>query len=236
MDYQTWNGQGRPILPSASIRDQVTRLKATYPRAAHLLGWYANETHYRANPPQDHTPYSTDQWPLKVAANYPYVFATDIAHRPDLGLDCWPLFRYWLAEARAGRTPWRKYIIWQAKLYDVRNGWREQQSSGHYDHVHLSDRTDYRTTGIGSWSPTPRGTVLYLDDSAEGGHQRSQLNNIHNWSGEGVTLTREIAALVRAPTPVTIDPATLATALATPEFLNAIAKRVADVLWERGRE
>ena len=132
-------------------------MKAAYPRAAdqRQFSWHANEAHYQADKPQDHTPYSFDGWPLPCPQWW--VFATDIMHRPDLGVDCNKLFPYWLTEARAGRMPWLKYIIWQARIYDVRHDWRAQANSGHFDHIHLSTRTDHRLTSLGSWSLLPPG-------------------------------------------------------------------------------
>lgn len=148
--YMAWLTAGKPLTPCQPIRDYVTRLRVAFPRAANLFSWYANDAHYMAVPPQDHTPYSATGWPQ--ASPRWVVFATDVMHRPDLGVDCNVLFPYWLAEARAGRTPWVKYLIWQAKLYDVRNGWKPVANSGHFDHIHISVRTDHLNTSLGAWS------------------------------------------------------------------------------------
>lgn len=151
--YYQWDSLGRPLEPARPIRDIVERIKAAYPKAASTFSWYANEAHYQAEPPQDHTPFSATGWP-KPSPEW-WVFATDIMHRVDLGVDCNVLFGYWIGEARAGRMPWLKYMIWQAKLYDVRNGWRAQSNSGHFDHIHLSARTDFQHYSLGSWSIVP---------------------------------------------------------------------------------
>ena len=155
--YYAWDRLGRPLEPCQPIRDTVNRLKLAFPRAAaaNLFSWHANEEHYQAEPPQDHTPFSATGWPLDSPQWV--VFATDVMHRPDLGVDCNVLFAYWLAEAKAGRMPWLKYMIWQAKRYDVRNQWRPVASSGHFDHIHKSTRTDHRYTTLGSWSLVPDG-------------------------------------------------------------------------------
>lgn len=150
--YYAWDRLGRPLDPAVPIRQFVERMKAGFPRAAHLFSWHADEAHYQAEPPQDHTPFSATGWP--EVSPFWWVFATDIMHRPDLGVDCNVLFPYWLGEAKAGRMPWLKYMIWQAKRYDVRNAWRPVTSSGHFTHVHHSDRTDHRLTSLGSWDPT----------------------------------------------------------------------------------
>lgn len=109
--YYAWDRLGRPLEPANPIREIVQRLRVAYPRAAaaNLFSWYANEAHYQAEPPQDHTPYSATGWPL-VSPQW-VVFATDVMHRTDLGVNCFELFNYWITEARAGRMPWLKYLI-----------------------------------------------------------------------------------------------------------------------------
>ena len=153
--HKAWVSAGKPLSPCQPIRDYVTRLKAAFPRAAaaNLFSWYTNDAHLLAVPPQDHTPFSATGWP--VASPRWVVHATDVTHRPDLGVDCSALFPYWLSEARAGRTPWVKYLIWQARLYDVRNDWRPVGNSGHFDHVHISTRTDHEDTSLGAWPLIP---------------------------------------------------------------------------------
>lgn len=153
--YNRWLALGKPLEPAQPIRDVVDRMKVAYPKgdAADMFSWYANDAHYTAVPAEDHTPFSQTGWPLPSPQWW--VFATDIGHRPDLGVDCNVLFAYWLSEAKAGRMPWLKYLIWQAKLYDVRNAWHPQANSDHFDHIHISARTDFKDIGLGSWSITP---------------------------------------------------------------------------------
>lgn len=153
-EYTHWNASGRPLNPSQPVREIVERMKAAYPAASNLFSWYADDAHYQADYPQDHTPYSYTPWPNKPNP-YPVVFATDIMHRPDLGVDCFSLFNYWIAEARAGRMPWLKYLIWQARIYDVRNNWIAGKASDHFDHIHISVRTDNTNTSLGSWVLVP---------------------------------------------------------------------------------
>ena len=128
-------------------------MKIAFPAAKSLFGWGANEEHYTAVPALDHTPFSQSGWPLPSPQWW--VLATDIMNRPDLGVDCTKLFPYWLSEAKAGRMPWLKYLIWQAKIYDVRYSWVQQKSSEHFDHIHISARTDHLQTSLGSWSLLP---------------------------------------------------------------------------------
>ena len=163
--YYAWDRDGRPLEPARPIRELVGKLRDAFPRAAaaNLFSWYADEAHYQADFPEDHTPYSHTPWPL-TPNPYPVVFATDVMHRPELGVDCNVLVPYWLAEARAGRMPWLKYLIWQARLYHVSNAWRPVANSGHHDHAHLSARTDHQNTSLGGWSVTPAPTNVEEDD------------------------------------------------------------------------
>jgi hypothetical protein len=236
--YYQWDSLGRPLEPARPIRDIVERMKVAYPRAASTFSWYANESHYTAEPPQDHTPFSATGWP-QVSPQW-WVFATDIMHRPDLGVDCNVLFNYWIAEARAGRMPWLKYMIWQAKLYDVRNGWRPQANSGHFDHIHLSVRTDFKDRGLGSWSIVPGGADMDVN-------QNAKLDAVFNaWdtvkldtNNDGTadqTFPVPLTALLKAmdakltdPVPVEVDAEAVAAALAADTaFLAALAKAVND--------
>lgn len=152
-EYSQWNALGRPKTPAQPIRDLVTKLKAAFPQGR-FFNWEANEAHYTAVPPQDHTPFSYTGWPL--SSPHWVVFATDIM-TSDVGgaAGGQRLFDYYISEARAGRMPWLKYLIWQARLYDVRNNWQSQANSGHFDHIHISVRTDFQNHSLGSWSVIP---------------------------------------------------------------------------------
>jgi len=154
---RVWESQGRPWRLATPLLDMVAKLKAAYPQL--VYGTLGDDAHLNAVPPEDHTPFSATGYPN--TSPYPVVHALDVMHHPESGVDAGKLFAYWLAEAKAGRMPWLKYLIWQARIYDVRNGWRAQASSGHFDHVHLSARTDAENTHLGDWSPVP---------PMEGGH------------------------------------------------------------------
>lgn len=153
--YDAWVGDGRPFSLATPIKEIAGKIKAGRPDVdpVAIIGTIGDPDHLLAIPPQDHCPYSQTGWPL--AHPYPKVTAIDIMHRPDLGVDCNLIFPHWLAAAKAGQLPWLKYVTWQAKRYDVRNGWSPVSASGHYDHMHASQRTDHITTSIGGWNPLP---------------------------------------------------------------------------------
>lgn len=234
--YYAWDRDGRPITPSGTIREQVERLRLGFPDAS--FSWYANEAHYQAEPPEDHTPFSATGWPVK--SPYPYVFATDIIN--GRGVDCDELFAYYLGEARAGRTPWRKYMIYKATIYDVRHGWRPQPSSGHETHIHLSDRTDWVDRSIGAWDPT--GADMTPEQSAQlkavyqatfsGGKSCGTVTSPDNGRTPSNSVVNKLDALLEKPasTPAPVDPAALEAAvqaaLLNPVVMKAYAKAIND--------
>lgn len=148
--FYDWVHAGRPFLVCAPGRDYLVAFeRAGWPVAS--LGTIGDTAHLTADRPQDHCPFSVTGWP---AGNpYPYVLAFDAGHDPASGRDMGPIVDRWLSEARAGRTPWVKYIVWRGQLYDVRNGWKPVAASDHFDHAHVSFRTDWYNKSIGSWSP-----------------------------------------------------------------------------------
>jgi hypothetical protein len=153
--YDDWVADGKPWRNAKPVAEIIAKLKAARPAAANAncFGSIGNMEHLLADPPQDHTPYSQTGWP--VHSPYPVVCASDIMHRPDLGVDCNAIHVHLLADAKAGKLPWLKYWIWQGKRYDVRNNWVPVAASGHFDHGHISIRTDHVNTSIGSWHPLP---------------------------------------------------------------------------------
>jgi len=143
------------LTPAVPIRDLCEQLAARYPDHASTFNWYADEAHYSAVPPLDHTPYSVDGWPQPDP--HWFVCATDVMAASVGGVDELDrLFRYWLGEAKAGGAPWIKYLIWQATIYDVRHGWVAQANADHFDHVHISTRTDHLETSLTGWSAVPQ--------------------------------------------------------------------------------
>jgi hypothetical protein len=153
--YDAWVADGKPWRNARYIEETVAALKTARPAAARAgaFGSIGDLPHLLADTPQDHTPYSQTGWPLRHP--YPRITATDIMHWPHLGVDCNQIFPHWLAAAKAGELPWLKYLIWQRKRYDVRNGWNPVSASGHDDHMHASGRTDHIDAGLGGWHPLP---------------------------------------------------------------------------------
>lgn len=123
-----------------------------YPRPAQ--GWYADDAHYFADWPEDHTPFSMTDWPVECPRWV--VFALDVMTGRDLTVDVLDqLVAYWLTEARAGRMPSLKYLIFHNRIYLVWRDFVADEYRGEWhSHAHLSFRTDYETRSWpAGWSP-----------------------------------------------------------------------------------
>lgn len=155
--FKDWVKDGRPFKLAQPIEDYRKALVA-YGWPSSELGTIGDEDHLQAEVPQDHCPFSFTGWPLPN--EYPYVHALDVMHKPANGQDVAPLAAYWIDEAKAGRTPWVKYINWRGQQYDVRHNWEARPIGGHFDHAHISYRTDWTHKGIGDWNPTKGSTPV----------------------------------------------------------------------------
>lgn len=207
--YSRWLHAGKPLQAARPVRDIVDRLDIAFRRAAdvRLFSWYANDAHYEAVPAEDHTPYSQTGWP--VPSPQWWVFAVDVMHRPDLGVDCNVLFAYWISEARAGRMPWLKYLNWQGRQYRAKGYGGETVAfrtawlnSGHFDHIHISVRTDFRDTGLGSWSLTPGAPAAPAGGDDMDRNQNAKLDGVFNLSATVELDTGK--GLVAFPVPLTV--------------------------------
>jgi hypothetical protein len=156
-DYKNWVAAGRPFKLAQPIADyRETLLAAGWPGSK--LGTIGDEEHLQAEVPQDHCPFSHTGWP--IPNEYPYVLALDVTHDPDHGLNVGPLADYWIQQAKAGKTPWVKYINWEGLQWDVRRNWVPVTIGGHFDHAHLSVRTDWTHKDIGSFAVIGKGLTV----------------------------------------------------------------------------
>lgn len=134
---------------------QVVLLEAALEQAyGRAQSWYANNDHYYADFPEDHTPFSRTQWP--VESDDWIVDAIDGMRGGMLTADVQDaLVAYQVAEARAGRWPGLKYLIYRDRIYLTWRGFAADEYRGEYhNHAHYSFRTDYRTRGWpDGWSP-----------------------------------------------------------------------------------
>lgn len=132
-EYNAWNAKGRPYTVALPIKQFVDQARAA---GIGILGVIGNESHLKANTPEDHTPFSHTAWPRALPGYV--VTACDIADGP------------WsdriLATAKDGRLPQVKYLNFRGHHYNVKRGW-QQESSGD-QHLHISVRTDHLNTPL----------------------------------------------------------------------------------------
>lgn len=244
--FRDWVKKGRPFTLSTPVAEYRNQLRAAG-WIGDAIGTIGNEAHLTAEKPQDHTPFSATGWP--GTHPYPLILAIDVMHNPGAGRDVGPLVAYWLSEARAGRTPWVKYINWQAKQYDVRNSWAERPNGGHFDHAHISFRTDWASLSVGSWSAIGKGNAVsdstvgrqvweqQIGSPSLGFHDKasewlkfilSAHRGVEQLQVSVTGLATAVQSLSERPGAV-VDPEALATALvASPAFVGALADAVAD--------
>lgn len=155
--FRDWVAAGRPFHLATPIAEYRAALLAAG-WGVFDVGTLGDEAHLTAETPEDHTPFSVTGYPQH--SEYPYIHALDAMHHPERGLDVGPLVDYWLSEARAGRTPWVKYINWEGLQWDVRRSWVPRTVGGHFDHAHLSIRSDWTHQSIGGWTVVKKGTPV----------------------------------------------------------------------------
>lgn len=244
--YYNWVAAGRPY--------QLARPVIEYRAAFRVAGWpllsigtIGNEAHLQADTPKDHCPFSFTGWP--GTHPYPFVLAIDVSHNVSRETELDNLVRYWVSEARAERTPWVKYIIYKGQSWDVRSSWDARVASGHWDHAHISMRTDYVGTSIGAWNPlgtSGNGGVMwdavlslpYQEFPELGGQQSERAGPLLAWTTarvrrQEVEMVQALAGIAeikaRLDTLATIDALALAQALvAQPDFVGNLATAVAD--------
>lgn len=243
--YWDWVADGRPFKLATPIAEYLAAFKAAgWPTGS--LGTIGDTAHLQADHPQDHTPFSATGWPLP--SEYPYVHAFDAGHLPDSGHDMRPVVAYWLAEARAGRSPWVKYIVWRGQIFDVRNGWDAEPASDHFDHAHVSIRTDWTHTSIGTWKPVEKGSAVTTSTTGTqvwehtiGSPALGKTMSAADWLKyayeaqvdvlrveAGVKALSAAVAALPGQTQASVDPQAIADALAANEaFVNVLASTIA---------
>lgn len=143
--YRNWVARGRPF----KLARPIDELQAWAHRTGvPVLGTLGNETHLQADEPEDHTPFSTTEWPVALLGDY--ITAIDLGNVRGLG----PAIE---RQARAGLLPWLKYMNHSGKHLDSRDRdgdgkvWEVTPSPD--QHVHLSIRTDWAFRSVGTFNP-----------------------------------------------------------------------------------
>jgi len=153
--YLQWVADGQPWKPATPVAD----LRDTLQRHGFTVYVLGDESHQKAQPPEDHVPYSHTPWPGKQP--YPYVLAMDVMPNGDLSLD--KLGAQLVKDKNAGVSGVHglKYLNWTDSNG---NCWHEswqpkhaRESSDDRGHLHLSWRTDFVTsTSAAGYDPVAR--------------------------------------------------------------------------------
>lgn len=134
--YKRWVERGRPWRKARPIAD----IEAWADRnGVPVLGTIGNNAHLTSNRPQDHTPFSTTEWPDPISGDW--VTAIDLEDVADLEDAL-------LAGARAGTMPWLKYMNVHGRHYRCDDGFKESAPSADKEHIHLSIRSDHLHTEL----------------------------------------------------------------------------------------
>lgn len=139
--YYDWVAGGRRWQLARPIADMVALAKRYGIAVLGTIG-ADDDSHLQADFPEDHCPFSFTFWPVDA---YGWVCAGDFANANGLG-------EALLRDARAGRTPWLKYMNFANRSYGHADGFRSATWNGD-THVHLSCRSDWTGRGIGTYDP-----------------------------------------------------------------------------------
>lgn len=157
--YYEWVSDGKPYV----VTKPAAEFKALLKGYGYTVYDYPNEDHQKAEPPEDHTPYSATEWPVNVSAYIAHALdimppgATAVAK----GAIALPTLARRIIADRDAQTPgtmWIKYMNWTDEAGVCRQeSWkttpRTTRSSTDKGHIHLSARTDTQNHSIGGWDP-----------------------------------------------------------------------------------
>jgi len=152
--YYTWVQRGRPYTVAQPIKDLVDAAARAGVPCLGVLG--SDDTrHLQAAVPQDHTPFPVNPWPVALPGYV--VCAADFRDGP------------WsdrlLADAKAGRAPYVKYLNFRNNHYDIRSGWAPTYSSD--PHLHVSCRSDFLGYRAGDpFTGQSNNTIVSSEDMA----------------------------------------------------------------------
>lgn len=144
--YWDWKAAGERYSAALPIVEMVAVARR---HGVGILGIIGNEDHLTADFPEDHTPFSRTYWPVDATG---WVCACDLANVQGLGDAI-------LRDARAGRTPWLKYMNFGGHNYGHEDGFQRAYANSD-EHVHLSCRSDWITRSIGGYDPLSTGGTM----------------------------------------------------------------------------
>jgi hypothetical protein len=246
--YWDWDRAGRPWRLAQPIKELYAQAGAAGVGRLGTLG-SDDASHLKNDFPQDHTPFSETAWPDPLPGYV--VCACDLEDGP------WS--DRLLARARAGGVPWLKYLNFRGMQFSRKTGWAQRTSSDRHLHVSgMSNHTWTSLGGENPFTGQHEGNVI-VDEATEKDLVRRVINadenylhplikmdpNVSYLDGGGNRRTmpnslvatlvglradvEEIRRTVAAPTPVGVDAAAVADALASnPTFIARLAEAIGD--------
>lgn len=163
--YNGWVADGKPAHPAQPIQDMLNMFESH----GFTVYWYPDESHQKAQPPEDHTPYSNTPWP--GAQPYPACLALDLMPKDGDARSLTKIARQMIADKDSGVAPWFKYINWtdenNACWHTKWEPTKETTSSSDTGHVHVSIRTDFASSsaaqGYDPVTPHLQGDAMAAD-------------------------------------------------------------------------
>lgn len=134
--YKDWVNRGRPWRKARPVADIEDWARAN---GVPVLGTIGDTAHLTSNRPQDHTPFSTTEWPDPISGDW--ITAIDLE-------DVAGLEDAILAGARAGNMPWLKYVNLHGKHYRCDDGFQKAHPTSDKSHIHMSIRSDHLHTAL----------------------------------------------------------------------------------------
>ena len=209
--YYSWIADGKPFELATPVRQYRDALRAAGWAAA-SVGTIGDGAHLRAEPPQDHTPFSATGWPNH--SPYPFVHAIDVSTPGPAGMSTPALAAAWIEVHISIRTD------------------HTYTSIGAYPVVREGNPVTSTQTGRDVWAETIGSPSLGYNQSAAEWLKFTYANNIA-LNAIAATLTDIVSKLDDISTAPTnpIDPVALGHALAqSPGFIETLAAAVADKL------
>lgn len=162
--YSQWLAAGQPYTRARPMLELLTLLR----RYGYTVYDYPNDAHLKAEPPEDHTPFSATGWPV---TSKHWVGHADDVMPPNAtatakgAVDLVTLAKQIIADkdAKVAGTSWLKYINWTDENGRCwHTSWQPDKrtvSSTDTGHIHMSARSDMDTSDEVSrtgWDPVER--------------------------------------------------------------------------------
>ena len=153
--YYEWIDDGSPYKDCEPIKDEA----AIWRSYGYTVWTKGDSSHMKADPPQDHTPFSETGWPDESA--YPIGHAFDVPNESGRMYPLWQIAEQMIRDkdANVPGTEWIKYLNYTDKNGDCWHvSWQPKKSKTHSDdkgHLHVSARSDMDKVNV-TYDPIAR--------------------------------------------------------------------------------